>query len=109
MPRSHKMLDTMELPTIHRRIFRVILRAQTISYDELCVQAAELPDGTTATPEAIKRALADMIGSGLIQEADSASGMVYRISLGQTASDNSNNSGSGSIWNQLDSPPEKRL
>ncbi len=109
MPRSHKMLDTMELPPVHRRIFRIILRAQLISYDEMCNEAAVLPDGMTATPEAIQNALADMIDSGLVQVVDSANGKVYRISLGESTSGDQNESGTGSIWNQLDSPPEKRM
>lgn len=116
MPRSHKMLDTMELPPVHRRLFRIILRAQLISYDELCIEAVDLPDDLPATPEAIKNALADMIESGLVQASDSASGVMYRIQLGQssdnpptTASIGHNEAASGSIWDQLDnSPPEKR-
>lgn len=116
MPRSHKMLDTMELPPVHRRIFRVILRARAINFPDLCTEAADLPDGMTATPEAIKNALADMIDSGLVQTADLAGDMVYRISLGentdntQTTSLGQNNDPAfGSIWDQLDVPPKTRM
>ncbi len=114
MPRSHKLLDTMELPPVHRRIFRMILRAQYISYDELCIEAADLPDGLTATPEMINNALSDMINSGLVQAAETATGKVFRISLGQnsdSAPGTSSTQGEapGSIWDQLDNPSTRRV
>ncbi|MBE2183789.1 MAG: hypothetical protein IAE89_10220 [Anaerolineae bacterium] len=108
MPRPHKMLDTMELPPVHRRIFRVILRAQLISYEELCGEVGELPDGRTVTPEMIHSALAEMVESGLIRAVDSNNGIEYGVNLGQDTDSTPSpparreTRNSSSIWDQLD-------
>ncbi len=108
MPRPHKMLDTMELPPVHRRIFRVILRAQLISYEELCGEVGELPDGRTATPEMIYSALSEMVESGLVQAVETNNGVVFGVNLGQDTDSAASpparreTRNSSSVWDQLD-------